>query len=572
MRDKEEFFNLLTDADGKDFSKYAGLVGDFDFSRFVLRVNQVQPSSDSRPTLFVVRVPQFVAGFPARLFNTPVRRTALEDFLARAVAAQAETLCRFGPDGLARRRIQTVRPGQKILPRSTLVVNEEHVEARLYIDLPARNGRVAGDSAKGIFFEDLPQLVNQSFIYCNLNEPAVEEFVDLMEDADQVRQILPTRGWVAFVGEGAMLPRQLGSDEPDYQRMESVSLQGNLSAEIDVPRHGVVRGLGIPAGVTLILGNAYSGRTELMRALAAGIYNHTPGDGREWVVTVPDAVHIPSSAGRSVQRVNMAAFCRGVIAGSNPNTFTSPAADGFASQAAATVEALEVGARVLLFDESDSSLAFLCRDSRVKHLLKGEEDVVIPLVTRARQIADELGVSVVVAGSSALTEFIPVADTVLRIANYSIEDITEEAKRLPLPAVAAPEGISDLTGIVEHSRWIVPSSIDPSSGRFDAVIESATLGTLRFGRSVVDLASVSQLADVNQTLTIGLILHYARLRYMDEARPIREVLDLIDRDLSSEGLECLTRDLRGDLTRPRRYEIAAALNRLATLRVTSPSE
>jgi hypothetical protein len=45
-------------------------------------------------------------------------------------------------------------------------------------------------------------------------------------------------------------------------------------------------------------------------------------------------------------------------------------------------------------------------------------------------------------------------------------------------------------------------------------------------------------------------------------------MDLIDRDLGTEGLECLSRDLRGDLARPRRYEIAAALNRLDSMRVS----
>ncbi len=81
-----------------------------------------------------------------------------------------------------------------------------------------------------------------------------------------------------------------------------------------------------------------------------------------------------------------------------------------------------------------------------------------------------------------------------------------------------------------------------------------------------------QIADIYQTLTIGRILYYAKLRYLDEPRPIREVLDLIDRDLSTEGLESLTRDLRGDLARPRRYEIAAALNRLQTLRIAPSPE
>ena len=122
--------------------------------------------------------------------------------------------------------------------------------------------------------------------------------------------------------------------------------------------------------------------------------------------------------------------------------------------------------------------------------------------------------------------------------------------------------------MAEPVRNIVPISIDPSQDRYDAVISAPDIRTLVFGRSVVDLSGLPQLADVYQARTIGRILYYAKLRYLDEPRPVREILDLVDRDLSTEGLESLTRDLRGDLARPRRFEIAAALNRLETLRVT----
>lgn len=53
-------------------------------------------------------------------------------------------------------------------------------------------------------------MVNASLIYCNLDEREVEQFVDLMEDADAVRQALPTRGMISFVAEGAQdLPARI---------------------------------------------------------------------------------------------------------------------------------------------------------------------------------------------------------------------------------------------------------------------------------------------------------------------------------------------------------------------------
>ncbi len=568
MKDKEEFFGLLSEIDGRDVAEYARIIGDFDFSRYIVKISRVPAEAEGSTTLFVVRVPQSVADFPPHLHNTPIRRTALEDLLTRKVASAIETLAVFNEEGISRRRLAIAAPGQKILPRSSLLMAEDFVEARLIVSLPARRGRILGDEARDVFFRELPAIVNASLIYCNLDEREIDQFVDLMEDADAIRQALPTRGLISFVGESAFLTRLDNSDKPDYNRDIPFTVPEEMRVELEVPNAGSVRGLGIPTGITVILGDAYSGRAELMKALAAGIYNHIPGDGREYVITMPDAVYVAAEDRRSVQRVDISAFVRQNPAGRDVKQYTTTHADPCAAQAAATVEALEVGARALFLDESDSNSGFLCQDSRLKGLASGADPRFIPLSARARQMADELGVSLVVAGASSVTEFIPVADTVLRIDNHQVFDVTKEAKQLAIqPADLKPEA-ADVTRLVERSRWVVPSSIDPSEGRHDAVIAAAGVDQLQFGSSFIDLKGVVQLADENQTSTVGLILYYAKVRYMDEGRPIREILDLVDRDLSTEGLECLTRDLRGDLARPRRYEIAAALNRLKTLRVS----
>jgi predicted ABC-class ATPase len=269
----------------------------------------------------------------------------------------------------------------------------------------------------------------------------------------------------------------------------------------------------------------------------------------------------------SMWRRRTGAACSGWIfrplCGKNPagrdvKQYTVAHADPCAAQAAATAEALEIGARALLFDEADSNSGFLCLDSRLKGLSSSTDLHFIPLSVRARQIADELGVSIVVAGASSVTEFIPVADTVLRIDDFQVSDVTREAKALAIQMnVEVPADRSDVSGLAERSRWVVPSSIDPSQGRHDAVVDAPSVEVLHFGSRDLDLRGLAQLADRHQTSTIGLVLHYAKMRYMDEGRPIREILDLVDRDLSTEGLECLSRELRGDLARPRRYEIAA---------------
>ncbi len=568
MKDKQEFFALLTELDGQDVGECARLIGDFDFGRYVLKANRA--AADAAPTevLFPVRVPQTVAGFPHPLFHTPVRRTALEDYLTRRAADLIEQYARFDEEGVARRRVSIAAPGQKILPRSSVVVMDEYVEARLLVQLPSRGGRILGDAAKEIFLNEFPAIVNSALLYCNLDGRDLEEFIDLMESADHVRQALPTRGLISFVREGSLVARRGQSDLPDPTFAGGLQVAEGDRVEMDTPHAGNVKGLGISAGITVVIGDDYSGRSALLKAIASGIYNHVPGDGRELAITTPDAVYISAEKNRSVQRVGIGPFVQGDEEG---GIFSATAADAVAAQAASLVEAIEVGARALILDESDSAPGFLAQDSRLASLGHQANSRVRPLAALARSLADELGVSLVIGGSAMAGEFVGVADTVLLIENQRVRNVTGEVKKLGLSAPVARGG-AGVSKLAAASRWVVPSSIDASAGLVDARIEAPSTHLLRFGGYTIDLSGIVQLADVHQTATIGLILQYARMRYMEEGRPVREILDLMDRDMSTEGIEILSRDLRGDLARPRRYEIAAALNRLASLRISHTTE
>ncbi len=565
MKNKEELYGKIEQVNQKGLAELQQLIGDYDFARYVLKVLRIEEPVETQLSLLVVRVPQLIAGFPQNLIQTPVGRTALEDLLTRKVAAEIEKTASYDTAGISRRRLYFTQPGQKILPRSSLVVTEEYVEARIYFRPPLQDGRIMGGDLKELFFGMLPRIVNASLIYCNLPETEAERCVNLMSDADHIRRLLPTRGWVSFIAERAQLCRSTCTDRPDPHRSRLLEVDNTFAKSLDLPKAGAVRGFGVPSGLTVILGDAYSGRSELLRAMAAGIYNHVRGDGRELIITLPDAVYIKAEPGRSVRRVDLSAFLRDTGDENGP-IYSSPHADAFASQAAATIEALEAGARALIFDESDSSPEFLARDPRLSGLTPPAEQRITPLSALARRMVDQLGVSIVVAGTVTVTDFIPIADTILRIANFKVYDVTKEAKKLvtATPVTGAPANVS---AMVERLRSIVPSSIDPSAGRSDFFIEAEDIHLLRFGRDKIDLSGIEQLADIDQTRTIGRILYYAKTRYMEEIRPIREILDSIDQDLSSEGLETLTRTLQGDLARPRRYEIAAALNRLPSLRI-----
>ena len=578
MKDKKEFYSLLAELDGQAFSEYEQLVGDFDFSRYVIKCAKIDLADEMEHPVFSVRIPQTIAEIPDYLFDSPVRRTAMEDLLLRRLSTNIEAIANYDHNGVARRHIHSATPNQKILPRNALQLTKEYIEVYIQITLPVQqmliDGEpliaIDGEMAQHIFFDDLPEIISNSLLYCNIDVAEANRFVNNMEDADRLRQHLGASGQVGFIAEGALVSRLSGEDAPDYERLTPVEVDAGLIEEVEVPHGGTVRGLGIPNGLTLILGESNSGRVDLMDAISQGIYNHIPGDGREHVVTVADAVNIRSDVGRSIQQVDISAFATELPDGGNPVSYSTKSAGSFTSQAASTVEALEAGARVLVFDEHTSSSTFLSADTRVSPLL-GESSR-NTLAARARQMVDELGVSMIVAGSSLVAEFIPIADKILKVENFCITDITEEAKALEIVPSTVVNDDVNLGSMLSRSRWVMPSSIDPSIGREDLVIYSDDADFLQFGRSLVDLEAVKQIADADQARAIGFVLYYAKLRYMDEGYPMREILDLVDRDLSNEGLNSLARDLRGDLARPRRYEVAAALNRLPAFRVSHVTE
>lgn len=579
MKDKKEFYNLLAELDGQPFSEYKQLVGDFDFSRYVVKCTKVDVDAESGAApVMTIRVPQTIAEIPEYLFDSPVRRTAMEDLLLRKMADNLEKLANYDHNGVARRYIMVSCPNQKILPRNALQLTKEYIEVRIRILLPVQHAIVDGEPlmaidgqlAQQLFFEDLPEVVCNSLLFCNMEVDQADHFVNSMEDADRLRQYLSASGHISFIAEGSLPTRVAGEDLPDYERMSSIDLELELIQDVEVPHAGVIRGLAIPSGLTLILGESNSGRVDLMDAISQGIYNHIPGDGRESIVTVADAVQISSEVGRSIQQVDISAFARALPDGGNPASYSTKGAGSFTSQAAATVEALEAGARVLLFDEHTSSSTFLSADTRVKSLL-GESSR-NTLAARARQMVDELGVSMIVAGSSLVAEFIPIADKILKVENYQISDITAEAKMLEIIPSEVVNDSVNLASMLSRSRWVMPSSIDPSIGREDLVIDAEDAGLVQFGRSFTNLDVIKQIADADQARTIGYVLYYAKLRYMDEGFPIREILDMVDRDLSNEGLNALARDMRGDLARPRRYEVAAMLNRMPAFRVSHVTE
>jgi len=292
-------------------------------------------------------------------------------------------------------------------------------------------------------------------------------------------------------------------------------------------------------------------------------FRHSRG---ELVVTMDDAVQIRAEDGRSGAGVDISPFIGDLPFGGDTSSFSTQNASGSTSQAANIIEALECGASVLLIDEDTSATNFMIRDRRMQELVSKAGEPITPFIDKVRQMYDELGVSTIIVVGGA-GDYFDVADTVVRMDAYLPVDVTEQAREIAgrHPSERSFEGGAAFG--TPTSRVPDAASLEPARGRRQERVDAKSLDTILFGRTTIDLSSVEQLVTVSQTRAIGDAILLLR-RHMDGALTLPELLDAVGRELDSRGLDALSRHKLGGYARPRRHEIAAALNRLRTLRVT----
>jgi len=436
---------------------------------------------------------------------------------------------------------------------------------------------VLGRQASRLLNASVPELVRSTLIAAAHDLAQIEAHAATNEDADSLRSQLEGRRLVAFVADGSLLPRRSGIDDRPLEGNNVVAFRAppSLRVELELPNAGVVSGMGVPLGVTLIVGGGFNGKSTLLRAIQSSVYNHRPGDGRERVATRLDAVKVRAEDRRSVSGVDISSFIDGLPFGQDTKRFSTENASGSTSQAAAIVEALEVGARLLLVDEDTSATNFMIRDRRMQRLVPKESEPITPFVDRVRELYESRGVNcVLVLGGSG--DYLDVADTVIRMTDYAPWDVTEEARAVAaeIPTGRATERKHPLASF--SVRHVQPRSLDASKGRRASYVRVPDARTLLFGAETIDLAGVEQIASRAQMRAIGQGLVLLAERVLKEGSAdgdnpasvdVASALDVVDALLERGGLDLLDPRRVGDLAEFRRFELAAALNRLRTLRV-----
>ena len=550
--------------DGRSYAAYKAIVGRYRApAGWFLHIDRVQSDPYAPPTRIHVDVPTDLHGLAlldeADLLADVDRRLAVGDFLTRELHA-----------GFRGTALSIASPGQEILERSSIIVRPDEtgekpgwvLEVRARLALPAQGRSIQGHEASRIVGRDLVRELEEAMDLTGERGDRLVHHVATLEDHRALTAAVARNGWVSFLADGAVLPRRSGvSDEP---LDGGVPLQApdSMAAMVDLPHAGRVRGTVVEAGVSVIVGGGYHGKSTLLSAIERGVYPHVPGDGRELVATVPDAVKVRAADGRAVTGVDLTPFISHLPAGRDTASFTTRNASGSTSQAASIIEAVEAGSTVLLLDEDTSATNLLIRDSRMRELVAADREPITPLVDRITALFRRRGVStVMVMGGSG--DYLDVADRVLLMDAYHLRDVTEQARRV---VADQPRPLTELEDFAAP-RQRVPEPAPPRTRRGPVRTRAQGTSTLVLDREDIDISDVGGVTDPGQAEAIAHALRALLEQRFDGASPLRECLGDLEALLDDEGLDALTdeRERPAFLVRPRMVDVGAAVSRYRKL-------
>lgn len=566
MKTEEDLKQLLYSIDRKGYPAYKGTKGSYRFRRYVLFIDHVQGDPFAAPSRLHVEVAGNTAGFPKRLFDETYKKTALEDHLTRLFARQAEKFS-FQAKGSGKSGILSVtRCGQEVLKRSACEIDSSNgnVLVRFEVGFPANGRSINAKELIRIFSDFLPQCVEKSLIYQNIDQSKAEQVMELSVDRQFLCKYLKEKGLVAFVADGSVLPRESGVSQRPMKGAVPFKAPESMKYTADLPYKGEISGMGIEKGITLIVGGGYHGKSTLLKALEMSVYPHIAGDGREYIVTDEDVVKIRAEDGRSIKHTDISMFINDLPNGKDTKAFYTEDASGSTSQAANVTEAIEAGTSAFFIDEDTSATNFMVRDELMQKVIHREMEPITPFIERMSDIYGRFDIStVLVAGSSGA--YFQVADKIIQMDRYVPKDITEPAKAAAgeYPGLEYPKEKPKMPGF---SRCPKKNQGVYHKGR----IKIKTLGKdgVQLGRDTIDLRYVEQLADSEQLTCLGYMLKYMEEELLDGRKNIKTIVNILWKEIESRGFSALfgkngqnAGEVPGNLAMPRREELFACINR-----------
>lgn len=572
MQSATQLQELLRSVNRKSYPAYKSLKGVYQFQKYILAIDHVQGDPFASPSHVSVKISHKAAGFPAAYYKDHLTRITLADYLTRQFEQQVNRYTfrakGSGKSGL----ISVTKCGQEVLERTACEITEQGIIARFFVGFPANGRTINSGELEKIFFEFLPVCVEKAFFYRNLSGKDLENAIFLAEDQQFIREEISRRSLAAFVNDGAVLPRESGISSRPMKNCVDFSSPESLRVTMELPHKGRITGMGIPKGITLIVGGGYHGKSTLLNALELGVYNHIQGDGREYVITDSTAQKLRSEDGRFIKDVDISLFINDLPNKKDTSCFSTEDASGSTSQAAGIVEGMEAGSHVFLLDEDTSATNFMVRDAFMQRVISREKEPITPFLERARDLYEKAGIStILVAGSSGA--FFHIADTVIQMDNYVPVDITEKARALcreyPLndskaAAFKAPQSrrIMSKSAPSKGPKKDYYGHFKPQDKPERLKVKVHGKDGFSIGKQDVDLRYIEQLIDSEQTQALGGLLKYAVEKLIDGKRTLPEIVEFLCDRLEKEDMSFLAEGyISCGYAVPRRQEIYACFNR-----------
>ena len=569
MKMAEELQRELRSINRKSYPAYKGLKGAYQFPDYQLFIEHVQGDPFAAPSALRIFVPHSKAKFPERYYWDKCSKVALQDALLRRFAEISAKFCYQAKGSGKSGVIQVSHCGQEVLERTACEITKEGIHIRFFVGFPANGRTINSGELEKILFVYLPKCVEMSLYHRKVPEKETEQVICLKEDQRVIREELKKRGLIAFVANGSILPRQSGNS--DLPMKDAVPFQSPKSMEITIQlRHrGSITGMGIRKGITLIAGGGYHGKSTLLEALEKGVYDHIAGDGREFVITDDTAWKLRAEDGRKIKDVDISLFINHLPNGRNTRRFSTLDASGSTSQAANIIEAIEAKSQVLLIDEDTSATNFMVRDELMQRVIQKDKEPITPFLERARDLYEKAGISTILVVGSCGSYFY-IADQIIQMDNYCPVDITEKTRKL-LKEYRKPDCEAEGFTLPSEKRSISfgSSVVRRKNYRGTGMVEEheklKVMGreSLMLGKEQLDLRYLEQLADREQTQTLGYLLKYAKEQYSGKTTDLTALMESLIRKLEKEGIGSVSgkKEIPAGMAMPRRQEIYACFNR-----------
>ena len=561
MKNLSDLKRELEKIDGRGYKTYKTLEGQYSFEDYILSIDHVQGDPFASPSRIRVIV-NSNNNFPKNLFDEKYKKITICDFLTRLFSKNiykyGEKVFGSGKSGL----IEISKCSQQVIERTSIIINNEKIEARFYVGFPARGRSVLSKELEKILFNIMPNIVKNTLIYNNINIKALNDKLKLLEDQEFIRKQLKDKKLIAFIANNSILPRESGISQKPLKDGKKFISPKELEVEFNTPNRGLIKGMGIPEGITLIVGGGYHGKSTLLKALELGVYNHIEGDGREFVITDNTALKVRAEDGRAITKTDISLFINNLPNGKDTKKFYTENASGSTSQAANIIEGIESGTKLFLIDEDTSATNFMIRDSVMQQLVSKDKEPITPFIDVARSLYKQKGIStILVAGSSG--DFFDIADLVIQMDNYEPYEVTKKAKALSRGITNVNE---NLKVDIDFNRVILKGTIESSPKG----VKVKTLGKdgISINKENIDLRAVEQIVDNEQLNTIGAIMKYAENKLMGKNLTLAQIADNITEELKNNliGIENIKGGY-GSFAIVRKQEIMCAYNRYRKIKI-----